>query len=157
MKAYCPVLRNGKYLPTKYAIDTVQGGQNVSPPVSWGEIPGNTKAFALTLIESGKPSGSNLHWIVANMGVAARDLAEGVSGLRDRLPKGSLELRNSFGKLGYTGPFASPSGGPREYNLTVYALTDTMDVGPFSGYADFAEQLKKRVAGQASTILTLLV
>ncbi len=150
MKVYCPVLLSGKYLPTKYAGSGVPGGQNISPPVSWGDIPAKTESFTLTMVDKSQTKGGGIHWILVNMSSSARGVGEGVSGLPDRLPQGSLEIRNSFGKLGYTGPYMKRGAGSHEYLFTVYALTEPMEVGPFSSYEHVTEQLIGKISAQAN-------
>ena len=157
MKVYCPVLLSGKYLPTKYAGNEVPGGQNISPPVSWGDVPGKTESFALTMVDKTQPGGGGIHWMLVNMSPSARDVGEATSGVPDRLPRGSLEIRNSFGKLGYSGPQVKRGGGSREYLVTVYALTRPLELGPFSSYEHVAEQMDGKVSAQATASILFQV
>jgi Raf kinase inhibitor-like YbhB/YbcL family protein len=150
MKVYCPALLSGKYLPTKYAGTEIPGGQNISPPLSWGDVPAKAQSFVLTIIDKLQGTHGGIHWIVANMSLSARGVVEGASGVPDRLPPGSLEIRNSFGKLGYTGPHVKRASSPREYLVTVYALTTPLDLGPFSSYEHVVEQLSQKVSAQTA-------
>jgi hypothetical protein len=149
VKLFCPILASNKYLPTKYASVDVPGGQNISPPVSWGDVPGNIGSFALSLVDTRVGPERGVHWLVVNISRQARDLSEGASGIRDRLPRGSLELRNSFGKLGYTGPQGVQGSDPHEYAITIYALKEELALGPFSGHDHFVEQIKGKVVSEA--------
>ena len=150
MKVYCPALLSGKYLPTKYAGSEVPGGQNISPPLSWGDVPSKAQSFALTIVDKLQGTRAGIHWIIVNMSSSARGVAEGISGVPDRLPRGSLEIRNSFGRVGYTGPQVKRSDSAREYLVTVYALTTPLELGPFSSYEHVAEQLSHKVSAQAT-------
>jgi len=150
MKLYCPVLSSGKYIPTKYAGKETPGGQNISIPLTWGDVPSGTKSFAVTITEKSKGKIPVVHWVVVNIGPSTRGIREGISGIRNLLPEGSLELRNSFGALGYKGPVVVGGPAAREYVFAVYAMGGTLDLGPFSSFENFKEQLAGRVLGEDS-------
>ena len=153
MKLFCNALASGKYIPTKYANKGVSGGQNISLPLSWTEIPNGTKSFALTMVDRHPAAKGFVHWLVVNMSGHARGMTEGASrGLR-RLPEGSIELRNGFGDIGYGGPQPPKGAGPHEYVITLYALNvPDLQIGPISPFRQFQGELTGKVLDSATLV-----
>ncbi len=67
MKAYFPSLYSGKYLPQKCAHKEIPGGQNVSPVISWGDVPRETMSFVLSLTDAHPSLAGWLYWYVINI------------------------------------------------------------------------------------------
>ncbi len=152
MKVFCDALASGKYIPTKCANKTVNGGQNVSLPISWIDIPVGVKSFALSMVDRHPQAKGVVHWIVINMSENARRISEGAS-QTNRLPPGSIELRNGFGTTGYSGPQLNKASGSHEYLITLYALNVTeLELGPVSPYSQFKTELLGKVIDSASLI-----
>jgi Raf kinase inhibitor-like YbhB/YbcL family protein len=153
VKVYCPALLSGKYLPNKFAHKSVQGGQNVSPSVQWGDVPAGTKSFVLSIIDH-HPSAKNwTHWFVINIPHTIREITERASGVRERMPLGALELRNSFGDLGYGGPHPQKNSGPHEYVMSVRALSiEAVPVGPFSTPQECEQEMRGKILGIGSVV-----
>ena len=72
---------DGARLPRLYTAD----GENVSPPLTWGEPPAGTATFALVCDDPDSQSGGFVHWVVWNMKADRRALEENV-------PKVATEL-----------------------------------------------------------------
>ena len=153
MKAYCPALLSGKYLPQRCAHASAPGGQNVSPPVVWGEVPPGTKSFAFTMIDSHPAARGWVHWLVINIAGSAREIRENSSGVRDSMPAGALELRNDYGTIGYGGPNPQRGSGPHDYVMTVYALSvEELELGPFSTLDELKSEMHRNGVGLASVV-----
>jgi hypothetical protein len=151
VKVYCPALLSGKYFPNKYSHRSVQGGQNISPPVLWGEVPPGTRSFVLSIIDRHPAARNWVHWYVINIPHTLREISERASGDRAKMPPGSMELRNSFGDLGYGGPSPSKNSGPHEYGISVLALSvDSLPVGPYSTPEECEEEMHGNVLARAS-------
>lgn len=154
MKVFCPVLLSGKYIATKNASTRVPGGHGISLPVTWGEVPNETGSFALTMIDQKSAARPVLHWAVINMSPSLRGLSEGASRAHDHLPVGTIELRNSYGELGYTGPDLPLGASAHEYVITVYSLREMLEVGPYASYEQLSHEVQ--VNGLASASLVAL-
>ena len=100
-------------------------GENVSPELSWTDVPDGTKSFAVTMYDPDAPTGSGWwHWQVINLPVntaqlAANAGAEGGKGL----PAGASMVTNDFGFKGYGGACPPPNAAPHNYHITVFALS----------------------------------
>jgi Raf kinase inhibitor-like YbhB/YbcL family protein len=133
MNAYFPSLLSGKYLPQRCASAESPGGQNVSPVVSWGDVPAGTQSFVLTIVDRHPSKDGWVYWYVVNIPASARGLQEKASVLREKLPQGSLEMRNSTGDLGYKGPNVPVGSEPHPLELTVHALSvPSLLLGPYA-------------------------
>ena len=153
MKVYCPALLSGKYIPNKFAHRGVTGGQNVSLPVHWGDVPPGTKSFVFSVIDRHPAAKNWVHWFVINVPHSVREIPENASGTREKMPPGSLELRNSFGDLGYDGPSPLKNSGLHEYAITVHALSvESLHVGPFSTVEECGQEMRTSVIDSASTV-----
>jgi Raf kinase inhibitor-like YbhB/YbcL family protein len=103
-------------IPVTYA----KAGQNVSPPLSWENVPPQTKSFALAIVDHHPVARNFVHWIVIDIGANVSSIPEGASGT-NRMPAGSKELK------AYTGP--NPPSGTHDYEFTLYALKmDKLDL-----------------------------
>lgn len=106
----------GTEIPRKHTCE----GADVSPPLQWSEAPVGTKGFALICDDPDAPAGTWVHWVVYGIPPEATGLAEAVPA-SPRLPDGSLQGRNDFGRVGYGGP-CPPPGAPHRYFFRLYAL-----------------------------------
>jgi len=105
----------GGTLPVRFTAD----GDNVSPPIAWGEPPTGTQSFALILEDPDAPSGTFIHWLAWDIKVGTRELDENIPP-NDEV-SGMRQGQNGFGRRGYGGP-APPPGGPHRYVFRIFAL-----------------------------------
>jgi Raf kinase inhibitor-like YbhB/YbcL family protein len=97
-------------IPSEFTCD----GRNISPQLSWEDIPQETKSFALTVTDPDAPGGTWIHWLVYNISKELTEIERG------SLPKGAKEVENDFGKKSYGGP--CPPSGTHRYFFTLIAL-----------------------------------
>jgi Raf kinase inhibitor-like YbhB/YbcL family protein len=109
-------------IPSKYTCE----GQDISPPLAWGEPPEGTQSFALIVDDPDAPGGMFTHWVIFNVPSDYRELPEAVP-TQDRLSSGALQGKNDFGRIGYGGP-CPPPGHPHRYRFTLYALDQSLDL-----------------------------
>src|SRR5262249_60805454 len=91
--------QDGEAIPAKYTCD----GGDVSPALSWNNIPEAAQSLALICEDPDAPTGTFLHWLIYNLPSSATELAEGVP-TSEQLPNGAIQCRNGFGRTGYGGP-----------------------------------------------------
>ncbi len=135
-------------IPAKYARPAA-GGHNVSIPLKWTGAPEGTKSFALCIVDQHPVARKWVHWMVINIPPEVTSLPEGASG--KNMPPGALEIKNSFGDMGYGGPQPPRGTGIHQYVVTVFALKDpTLDVKPGATLSDFQNAIRGKVLEEAS-------
>jgi len=97
-------------IPSEFTCD----GRNVSPQLSWEDVPEETKSFALSVTDPDAPGGTWIHWLVYDISKELRKIE------RASLPEGAKEVVNDFGKRPYGGP--CPPSGTHRYFFTLYAI-----------------------------------
>jgi len=105
-------------------------GGNLSPALSWKDIPAGTRSFAVTVFDPDAPTGKGWwHWLIFDIPVTVDSLPAGV-GVNAPLPTGARQGRNDFGEHAYGGACPPVGNGSHRYVFTVYALkVGRLDVG----------------------------
>jgi Raf kinase inhibitor-like YbhB/YbcL family protein len=120
---------DGGPIPLKYA----QGGGEVSPALTWTNVPDGTTSFALLVHDQDAATGAGtddlVHWMLWNVPADARALQEGVP-QGSQLADGTRQI--SATGPSYRGPGAPASGPAHHYVFELYAL-DTMLAVPSVG------------------------
>ncbi|MFP4213350.1 MAG: YbhB/YbcL family Raf kinase inhibitor-like protein [Desulfohalobiaceae bacterium] len=136
-------------IPLKYAMPGA-GGQNVSVPLQWSDVPQSTQSFAVSCIDPHPVANNWIHWLVINIPPETSSLPEGASG--QNMPSGALELQNSFKKQGYGGPQPPAGTGEHPYVFTVYALnTPRLELKQSTSLEEFQQAIQGKVLDQAET------
>lgn len=99
-------------------------GKNISPELTWNNVPVGTKSFAVTMFDPDAPTGSGWwHWMAINIPANVHSLAAGAGAKNSTtLPVGAQQITNSFGYKGFGGACPPPNAKPHHYEITVYAL-----------------------------------
>jgi hypothetical protein len=121
--------QEGRAIPAKFAMKAVEGGQNISPELSWKNVPAGTKSIAVTCIDTNPVAHKWVHWIVINITADTTGISEGAS--PGKMPINSKELKNSYGSEGYGGPQPPKGTGIHNYIFTVYALNEPVNASGF--------------------------
>lgn len=142
-------------IPAKCAMREVSGGKNLSPALVWENAPRGTKSFVLSCVDKNPVAHDWVHWMVLNIPVSTHSLKAGAS--PEDIPKGAVELKNSFGFRGYGGPQPPAGTGVHDYVFTLYALNvESIPVkGAFLPAAALPKILHGKVLGTCSLIGTL--
>jgi Raf kinase inhibitor-like YbhB/YbcL family protein len=127
-------------IPSRYTCD----GEDLSPPLSWKNLPEDTRSLALVVDDPDAPSGVFTHWVAWGLDPGADGLSEG-----EGAPG---EGRNNFGASGYRGPCPPPGHGRHRYVFRLYALDAA--VAPAAG-ADKAA-LEQAIEGHILTTAELV-
>jgi phosphatidylethanolamine-binding protein (PEBP) family uncharacterized protein len=107
---------DGGTIPRVYTCD----GPDKTPPLTWS-LKVRARAYAVEMLDVDAPGGVFVHWIAV----------------------GSVEGRNSFGKLGYSGPCPPRGDKPHRYVFHLYALTRAPSLR--TGFGD--AQLRAAIRG----------
>ena len=140
--------KEGDKIPVKYTCD----GEDISPPLEWGEPPQKTQAFVLIVDDPDAPGGVFTHWVLFNIPGDVRQLGEGVPA-QERLQSGALQGKNDFGRIGYGGP-CPPRGPAHRYRFTAYALDKTLDLKPGISKKQLLDGMKGHVLAQGQLMGT---
>jgi hypothetical protein len=110
----------GGSIPSRHTCD----GEDISPPLAWGDPPTGIRSFALVVDDPDAPDPKAprvrwVHWVVYDLPAATRSLPEAVrSG--SELPAGARMGSNDWKKAAWGGP--CPPIGRHRYVFTLYAL-----------------------------------
>jgi Raf kinase inhibitor-like YbhB/YbcL family protein len=136
-------------IPTKHTCE----GADVSPPLTWIDLPPGTRSLALIVDDPDAPDPAApkmtwVHWVLYNLPPTRGSLAEGASAL----PPGTRQGLNDWQRTGYGGP--CPPIGRHRYFHKLYALDTVLpDLGrPTKTMLEKA--MKGHILGQAELVGT---
>ena len=106
-------------VPRKYSGE----GDDISPPLTWSDVPDGTKELALIMDDPDAPAGTWVHWVIYKIPADSGGLSEGIpTSAQVSSPAGALQGKNSGNKIGYGGPAPPPGHGLHHYHFKLYAL-----------------------------------
>ena len=137
MKLTSPAFENGASIPRHYSGIS----DELSPPLTWNDVPEGTQSFALICDDPDAPShvhprpeGPWVHWVIYNIPGSERQLPEALQPVaRLDKPDGASQGQNDFGHpgdIGYRGPMPPLGSGPHRYFFKIYALNRLLDLPP---------------------------
>jgi Raf kinase inhibitor-like YbhB/YbcL family protein len=148
MEMTSTAFKDGEKIPIQYVMAGA-GGKNISVPLAWRNVPPGTKSFALSMVDPHPVAQNWVHWLVINIPANVTSIEEGAS--RKKMPPGSVELKNSFGDIGYGGPQPPKGSGDHPYVFTLYASkVEKLDLGANSSLATFKKALEGKTLGSAA-------
>jgi Raf kinase inhibitor-like YbhB/YbcL family protein len=130
----------GQPIPQQHSCE----GEDLSPPLSWTDVPEGATSLALIVDDPDAPGGTFTHWLGWGLDPAAGGLGEGEAA--------PVEGRNDFGATGYRGPCPPPGHGPHRYFFRLHALADELELEPGAGRAD----LEQALAGRSVSVTELM-
>ncbi|MHC4718698.1 MAG: YbhB/YbcL family Raf kinase inhibitor-like protein [Planctomycetota bacterium] len=141
---------DGQAIPAVYTGD----GKDISPPLSWSNLPDGTKELALIVDDPDAPAGTWDHWIVYKIPADRDGLAEGAGGKGRKAAAPMVEGKNSWGNVGYGGPAPPPGHGLHHYHFELYALDAALDLPAGSAKARLEAAMKGHVLGRGELVGT---
>ncbi len=142
------VFENCGKIPSKYTGE----GVDVSPPLSWTDVPDGTKGFAIICHDPDAPLVSAngtygfVHWVLYNIPANVHSLEEGVSAY--------TQGQNNFGNPGYGGPMPPEGHGTHQYYFWVLALEKATDLPEGLNMWQLLEELEPHIIGMNRLIGT---
>lgn len=129
-------------------------GDNISPALSWKNVPEGTKSLGINVHDPDAPTGSGWwHWIVFNMPATTTHLEAGASA--SSMPMGAVEGRNDYGSVGFGGACPPKGDKPHRYIFTLYALdVPSIDMNPYTPAAQVGYKLNKHAIAKATLTAT---
>ena len=132
-------------IPSLHTCD----GRNLSPPLSFDELPENTATLTLIVDDPDAPVGVWVHWVAWNL-PPVNGLAQGLPP-EPTLPNGARQGRNDFGDLGWGGP-CPPQGEAHRYYFRLYALDAPLRLQPGASRSALEQHMAGHVLAQAQLI-----
>jgi Raf kinase inhibitor-like YbhB/YbcL family protein len=147
MEILSSAFKDGEKIPIQYVMPGA-GGKNISIPLAWENTPAGVKSFCLTIVDPHPVAQNWVHWLVINIPAQTISLEEGAS--KKKMPKGSTELKNSWGDVGYGGPQPPKGTGDHPYVVTLYALNvEKLDLNVNTSLSAFKKAIEGKVIGSA--------
>ena len=116
---------DGGVIPDKYT----QAGDDISPPLTWSDVPQGTVSFTLIAHDADAAAGTGtddtLHWMLWNLPATVTALHEHAPSM-SQLPDGTRQI-SATGPY-YRGPGAAAAGPTHHYVFELYAVDSMLDV-----------------------------
>ena len=133
----------GALIPNKHTCE----GEDLSPPLRWSNPPPGTRSFVLIADDPDAPAGTWVHWVIFNIPIDVRGLAEGLPD-QETLPNDAQQGLNYSKRVGYGGP-CPPPGKPHRYYFKLYALDHELNLKPRATKAQVVDAMKGHVLAEA--------
>lgn len=119
-------------------------GQDISPPLSWSNVPEGTLSFALICHDPDAPlvtlgAYGFVHWVLYNIPSSVAQLSED--------EKSYTSGVNSFGRGGYGGPMPPEGHGIHHYFFWILALDAESDIEPGLSMEGLLRKIEPNVIG----------
>jgi Raf kinase inhibitor-like YbhB/YbcL family protein len=143
---------NGQRIPAKFTGE----GEDMSPPISWSDVPEGTKELALIMDDPDAPIAEPfVHWTIYKIPPTVRELPQDISDIaKVSSPHGALQGKNSFGSIGYRGPMPPRGHGLHHYRFKLYALDEELDLKPGMDKKALLAAMKDHVLGEGEIVGT---
>jgi Raf kinase inhibitor-like YbhB/YbcL family protein len=130
----------GGMIPQKFTCQ----GIDISPQLSWENIPAETKSIAIICDDPDAPGGIFVHWVIFNIPSKLKGLAESLPKERI-LSTGAKQGENDFGRIGYGGPCPPAL---HRYFFKIYALNAELKLEPGIEKNDLIRAMEGHILAQ---------
>jgi Raf kinase inhibitor-like YbhB/YbcL family protein len=126
IKVESTAFANNEKIPVRYTAD----GQDVSPVLTWTDVPTAAQELALVCDDPDAPTPEPwVHWVIYKISPQSIGLPENVAKTpMPPNPAGAIQGKNSWGDVGYRGPAPPQGHGVHHYHFKVYALDQKIDL-----------------------------
>jgi len=128
---------------------------NISPPLAWTAAP-DARSWAVIVEDPDAPQDEPfVHWMIWNIPGEATGLPQGLPNAAELMtPQGAVQGRNSMHGHGYFGPRPPAGHGLHHYYFQVFALDDTLEMGPETPLIELVNALKARTLASGEMVAT---
>jgi Raf kinase inhibitor-like YbhB/YbcL family protein len=147
----CPVQDADGRLPDRYTAYYA----NTSPPLRWTGVP-DVKSWAIIVEDPDAPQEEPfIHWMIWNIAGELTAVPESIGNApRPITPQNAVQGRNGHGGYGWFGPRPPAGHGVHHYYFQVFALNDTIDMGPDTPLPELLNALKARTLATGEMMAT---
>jgi phosphatidylethanolamine-binding protein (PEBP) family uncharacterized protein len=133
-----PVVEDLQTLPTEFTGN----GDGISPPLQWNGAPAGTKGYALIMDHVTPDGGRKWYWTLYDIPASALNLPKNVTDIG--------KLGTGFkGEIGYEPPM-SKGPGAKTYVITLYALSEPLNVAGKPGREELLAAMQGKVIASSS-------
>lgn len=133
-----PAFDSNGIIPREYTCD----GENFSPELRIGNLPGGTKSLAIIMDDPDASNGTYVHWVIWN--IPLTDVVE------KNTNRGAVG-KSSKNETRYNGP-CPPPGIAHHYHFKVYALDTELDLGFNTDKKDLLRVIENHILGAGELI-----
>jgi len=138
---------NGAAIPRRFTGE----GEDLSPPLSWGDAPAGTKSFALVCDDPDAPAGTWHHWSVYDIPGDRTGLEEGIGPDKRGMRQGVNDSRT----VGWSGPYPPSGHGRHRYHFRLLALSvETLRGFTRPTCEAVAREARRHLLGEATLVGT---
>lgn len=141
-------------IPKKYAYEGE--GENVSPPLSWSDVPDGTQELVLIVDDPDAPRDTPwVHWVAYDMAPDTAGLPEGASDEPENVaPGGMTQGKNTWDEIGWGGPLPPEGHGTHHYHFKLYGVDRKLDLDPGADKRQVLEAMEGHILDQAEVVGT---
>ncbi len=146
MELTSTAFKHGERIPVQHTRD----GANLSPALTWSDLPENTVELALICDDPDAPTAEPfVHWVAYKIDPQAGGLPEGVS--KKPVPGGAIgaQGKTDFDDIGYDGPEPPRGHGVHHYHFRLYALDTPIQADPGLDKKGLLQAMKGHILAEA--------
>ncbi|WP_455222522.1 YbhB/YbcL family Raf kinase inhibitor-like protein [Kaarinaea lacus] len=151
MRLTTDAFANDTEIPSIYTCE----GEDVSPSLSWEDVPVDAKSLVLIVDDPDAPDPDApkmtwVHWVLYNIPTSVHGLPQAIDA--SELPAGTLQGINDWRRTGYGGP--CPPIGRHRYFYKLYALDEKLPDLSRPSKAELEEAMQGHIIAQAELVGT---
>jgi Raf kinase inhibitor-like YbhB/YbcL family protein len=147
MRLSSSAFSDGSAIPRRFTCD----GEDLSPPLDWGDVPAGTRSLVLLCDDPDAPAGTWHHWAAYDIPAAQTAIVPGAAQHSDK--QEFKQAINDFQRLGYGGPCPPRRHGPHHYHFRLLALsTDRLAMRRDPSCEDVERAARKHVLAEATLV-----
>lgn len=121
-------------------------GENISPPLEFGDLPTETKSLVLIVEDRDATPVPWVHWLVFNIPPGTTTVSAG------SIPAGGTEGIANGGTHGYEGPCPKYFHGTHHYHFQLFALNVVLDLPASADKTQVAASMKEHIIDSATLV-----
>ncbi len=139
-------------IPRKHTGD----GEDVSPTLTWSDVPEGCAEFALIMDDPDAPSREPwVHWVLYKIPADTTELPENIPQTETlSAPTGAVQGENSWGTIGYRGPAPPKGHGTHHYHFKLYALDTAFPLQPGLDKHKLLKQISGHILAEGELVGT---